>query len=144
MYDTVTPEAAHNLVSNEGYVYIDVRTEPEYDAGHPVGSINIPVVFIEPGVGMVPNPEFLSVVEANFPPDTKFVLGCKSGGRSARAAEMLVTAGYRQVVNMDGGFDGRFGPMQNLVQEGWRACNLPIATGKDDENGYPALRSKQS
>src|SRR3954453_18841208 len=101
MYKNVTPAEAKRLIDEEGYRYVDVRTEEEFEAGHPAGAVNVPVAF----AGMRPNREFVGVVEANFPKDAKLVLGCKSGGRSARAAEMLVDSGYASVVNMDGGMD---------------------------------------
>ena len=33
---------AHALQQNEGYTYVDVRSVPEFDAGHPAGAQNVP------------------------------------------------------------------------------------------------------
>ena len=41
----ITPEQTKELLdSNTGYIYLDVRTVPEFDAGHVPGAKNIPVV----------------------------------------------------------------------------------------------------
>ena len=50
-----------------------------------------------------PNPEFLSVMHANYPPGTKLLMGCQMGGRSAQAAQILAAAGYQNVSNVRGG-----------------------------------------
>jgi rhodanese-related sulfurtransferase len=39
----ITPEQTKELLdSNTGYIYLDVRTVPEFDAGHVPGAKNIP------------------------------------------------------------------------------------------------------
>ena len=89
----ISPEEAKALVDGEGYAYLDVRSIPEFEAGHPRGAFNVPLNHMGPA-GMSPNPEFLSVVEKSFAKDAKLVVGCKGGGRSLRAAELMQAAGY--------------------------------------------------
>jgi rhodanese-related sulfurtransferase len=139
MVANVTPAEAKRLIDDEGYAYLDVRTVEEFDAGHPAGAYNVPIVH----AGMTPNGEFVSVVEAAFPKDAHLVVGCKSGGRSARAAEILASRGYENVVNMDGGFHGRFSPFGELAQSGWAQEGLPTETTSDERN-YQALRDRSS
>ena len=43
---------------------------------------------------------------ANFAKDTKLVVGCKAGPRSLQAAALAGRAGYTDVVDMRGGFQG--------------------------------------
>ena len=100
-----------------------------------------PVALAGPG-GMQLNPDFLPTMQANFPPDAKLVLGCKSGGRSARGCDLLESSGYSNVANMDGGFLGRFDPMGQLVQPGWSQCELPVSTDTGDGVGYASLAAK--
>src|SRR5918997_1398976 len=84
----------------EGHTYVDVRSEPEFVQGHPAGAVNVPLLHRDERTGqMVPNREFLSVMQANFPPDAKLLLGCQMGGRSAQATQMLEGAGYKDVSN---------------------------------------------
>src|SRR5207249_11390414 len=104
---TTPPEAHETLQRHPDAVYLDVRTEAEFEAGHPAGARNVPVVFFDEAAGKpVPNPEFLAVVERNFAPTTKLVIGCQAGGRSQRACEILEEAGYGDVTNVRGGFGG--------------------------------------
>ena len=82
-----------------------MRSVPEFEAGHPTGAFNVPLMHMGPG-GMSPNPDFMAVVQKSFPTDAKLVLGCKGGGRSLRAAEMLQAAGFTAVVDQRAGFEG--------------------------------------
>src|SRR5215207_5144494 len=100
----VTPQEAFELMKNdEGYIYLDVRSVPEFDAGHPQGAINIPLMHYTPSTGMYPNQEFNSVVEGNISKDAKLVVGCKSGARSAQACQILGQMGYANLANVRGG-----------------------------------------
>jgi rhodanese-related sulfurtransferase len=86
----VTPQQAHDLlVANADSVYIDVRTEREFANGHPAGAVNIPVAFPDPARGMTVNPDFVKVVEANFPREKMIIVGCQAGPRSNAAAGLL-------------------------------------------------------
>ena len=48
MSKTVTPEEAKALL-DQGYVYVDVRSEQEFESGHPAGALNVPISFMGPG-----------------------------------------------------------------------------------------------
>jgi rhodanese-related sulfurtransferase len=123
----VLPAAAAELLA-EGYRYVDVRSIPEFDAGHPAGAYNVPVSHFVAGRGMVPNPEFESVMEKRFAKDDKLILGCKSGGRSLRAAEYLTARGWTQLVDMQAGFDGERDMGGRVLVPGWRDAGLPVET----------------
>ena len=45
----ISPEEARALVEDQGYSYLDVRSVPEFEAGHPVGAYNIPLLHMGPG-----------------------------------------------------------------------------------------------
>jgi len=82
----VTPEeAAAVLKAKKDAVYVDVRSEAEFEAGHPQGSYNIPVFFFDADHRPVPNPKFAEIVEATFAKDKPLLLGCQSGMRSAHS-----------------------------------------------------------
>ena len=67
----VTVQQARNEQS-AGATYLDVRSIPEFQAGHPAGAFNVPLLHADPVTRqMRPNREFLDVVRANFPPETK-------------------------------------------------------------------------
>ena len=90
----VDVKTARTLQSDEGHIYVDVRSIPEFEKGHPEGARNVPLLNVDPLTGqMQPNREFLSVMRANYPPATKLLIGCQMGGRSAQAGQVLVAFG---------------------------------------------------
>jgi len=123
----VLPAAAAVLLA-EGYRYVDVRSIPEFVGGHPAGAYNIPVSHFIAGRGMAPNPDFEGVMGKLFKKDDKLSLGCKSGGRSLRAAEYLAAQGWSHLVDMQGGFDGERDMGGRVLVPGWRDAGLPVET----------------
>ena len=121
----ISPAEAHQLMKDEGYQYLDVRSVMEFEQGHPQGARNVPIAHAGPG-GMTPNATFLQVVQANFPHDARLVVGCKSGARSQRAAMMMEAAGYSNLVEMRGGFGGEQDMMGRIVEKGWASAGLPV------------------
>lgn len=136
----VSPAEAKKLVDEQGYVYLDVRSEPEFVSGHPTGAHNIPLMNAGAG-GMVPNPDFLAVVQAVYPGDTKLVVGCKAGGRSLKASEMMVAAGYTSVIDQRAGFDGPRDAFGALTEKGWGPAGLPVETTTPG-GSYAELKQK--
>lgn len=134
------PEAAAILEADPEALYLDVRTEEEFGAGHPTGAINVPIMFMIPGRPQ-PNADFLVVVEKNLPKGKKLVVGCLSGGRSQRACETLEEAGYTDLTNMRGGFGGARDASGSIAVKGWRDAGLPVSQDLGDAT-YQALRAK--
>jgi rhodanese-related sulfurtransferase len=135
----VSPEEAKALVDGESYVYVDVRSVPEFEAGHPEGAYNVPLAHLGPA-GMAPNPDFLAVMQSNFPKDSKLVVGCRSGGRSLQAATLLQSAGYTNVVDQRAGFEGAPGPSGG--EPGWSRRNLPVSRQAPLDHSYEGLKGK--
>ena len=69
-----SPRARELLDGDEGYTYLDVRSVPEFENGHPAGAVNIPLVHHDRGAA-VPNPDFLRVVETHFDRSAKIIVG---------------------------------------------------------------------
>jgi rhodanese-related sulfurtransferase len=138
----LSPEETKALLdSGQGFVYLDVRTVQEFDAGHVPGAKNIP--FLEPGpMGMAINPAFIASVAKNFPKDAKIVCGCQKGGRSYKAAEALLAAGFANVVDMRGGFGGETDHCGCLVNPGWATSGLPVTSESSPEDRYSALQAR--
>ena len=139
----ITPQQAKKLLdSNQGYVYLDVRTESEFAAGHVPDAWNIPVAQMDPaGGGMVLNPDFLAVVRANLPLDAKVVCGCRSGSRSEMAVRILLEAGYQGAVNMEGGFAGQTDATGEVLVEGWSTLGYPVSHGDDRGRTHAEIRA---
>ncbi|RMG17676.1 MAG: rhodanese-like domain-containing protein [Deltaproteobacteria bacterium] len=126
---------------DEGWIYLDVRSVPEFEEGHCPGALNVPLLHRTPA-GMVPNPEFLPVLERVVPKDAKVVVGCKSGGRSLRAAQMMRAAGWQHVVDLRGGMHGEHDPMGQCTCEGWAQRGLPVTTEASNAQTWEGLRAR--
>ena len=115
----VEPTEAKSLL-DQGWTYVDVRTEQEFEGGHPAGAVNVPLN----------SPDFLAVMKANFPHDAKLVVGCLLGGRSARACQVLEADGYTQLVDQTAGWGGQRDGFGRVVLLGWLDSKLPAGGGK--------------
>jgi rhodanese-related sulfurtransferase len=138
----VDVKQAYLLQHSEGYTYLDVRSIPEYEKGHPAGAFNVPLLHFDPATGqMRPNPEFLSVMQANYPLDAKLLIGCQVGGRSSQAAEILASVDYSDVSNVLGGFGGARNPATGqYLAEGWTQAGLPVENDTPPGAGYEDLK----
>jgi rhodanese-related sulfurtransferase len=129
----ISPQEANDKLA-EGFTYVDVRTTEEFGDGHPAGAVNVPVMLAGAG-GMRNNPDFLPVMRAAFARDARIIVGCKMGGRSLRAAEMLLAEGFSTVIEQRAGWDGARDPFGRVKEPGWGRAGLP------SEQGQPAGRS---
>ncbi len=93
------------LMENPSVVLLDVRTAAEYAEGHIEGAVNI-----DQGQS-----DFVKKVKAAFSTDQKIAIYCRSGRRSASAAERLAVEGY-QCVNLKGGIIA------------WKEAGKPVTT----------------
>ena len=89
----VPPEAYETLKSNPDALYVDVRTEGEFAAGHPADAINIPVMVARGPGQMQLNIDFVEVAEKNGP------YGAKAAGEisAMTAAPAILNAIYDAV-----------------------------------------------
>lgn len=93
------------VAAGEPFTLIDVREDNEWAAGHAKGAVHLSKGIIERDV------------EATFPEhDSKLVLYCGGGYRSALAADALQKMGYRSVISLDGGW------------RAWNEAGLPVET----------------
>jgi rhodanese-related sulfurtransferase len=80
------------------------------------------------GTELTKNPRFLRELEAKLPKTAVGVLLCRSGKRSAPAAEAATRAGWAGVFNVDEGFEGDLDARQQRGSlGGWRYRGLPWA-----------------
>lgn len=136
---SVTPEQAQELIRT-GVTYVDVRSEAEFVQGHPPGAVNVPVAIPGPS-GMVPNPDFVSVMNAAFEKTQQLIIGCMAGGRSRRAAEMLEKAGYTQLSDMTAGWAGSRDAFGRPLP-GWSQRGLPVESGLPESSSYSAIKAR--
>lgn len=141
MATRISPHEARDRVAAQGYVYVDVRSVPEFEGGRPEGSYNVPYMEVGPS-GMVPNGDFVAMMERVFAKDARLVLGCLSGVRSARACAALEAAGFTALTDQRAGWGGVKDPFGRLLEPGWSGAGLPSVAGPDPERGYAALKKR--
>ncbi len=94
-------------------VLLDVRSIPEYVAGHPEGAVSVPYPRIHPTVDATLAEEgkatlLVDAVKALVSDvDTPILVLCRTGARSVAASNLLAEAGYTHVRNIWEGFEGR-------------------------------------
>jgi rhodanese-related sulfurtransferase len=91
-YKRISAQAAKEMIdSGEEPVILDVRTQAEYDEGHIEGAVLLPYDEIDERA-------------AEFLPDknTKILVYCRSGNRSAIASHALIALGYTDVTDFGG------------------------------------------
>jgi len=100
-------------ISKEGsQLIVDVREPAEYSEGHIEGSINVPRGVLE----FRTDPTYPGGIPSLYDKSAAIILYCRSGARSALAAQSLKLLGYEAVVSMAGGFVA------------WESSNLLVVT----------------
>ncbi len=99
----VGPQAAVMLINRSDGVVVDVRDKKEFESGHIVESINIPLIKLEQ-----------RITELNKHKEKPVIIVCKMGHQSTDACSKLQQAGFSQVVKLAGG----------LAE--WKAQSLPL------------------
>ncbi len=89
-YTDINVQQAKQMIDHGDVFILDVRTQEEYDAGHIINSTLIPVQVLDKRLNELPH-------------DTKILVYCKSGSRSAQASQILVNNGFKEIYNMNGG-----------------------------------------
>jgi len=90
---SITAAEAHKIVDSEkpeDVTVLDVRQPTEYENGH------------IPGAHLIPLSELQARLE-ELDKDKKTIVYCRTGNRSRSGSEILLTAGFREVLNMEGG-----------------------------------------
>ncbi len=127
--EQLEPAQAHLVLEETpDAVYLDVRTEEEFERGHPVRAVNVPVIFIK-GPGQTEhNADFLEIVVKTHRKEQTLIVGCAGGVRSQLACEILEQAGFQRLANVKGGFSGARDQSGEIVLKGWRDMGLPVIT----------------
>jgi len=102
--ELIDPARGEALVA-EGAVLIDVRTPAEFEEGHIEGAM---LASLESG-------DFEAQLE-DLDPSSSYVLYCRTGNRSARAAALMVERDFEQVYDMGG-----------IIE--WEASGRPVVVG---------------
>lgn len=117
--------------SPEKIAIIDCRTPQEYTyIGHAPMAYNIPSKFMsmeydakKKTYKTEDNPDFIADVAKHFKKNQTLLLMCRSGSRSAKAANLLAKAGYKNVYNIYDGFEGDKVKIEGSYFNGQRLVN---------------------
>jgi glyoxylase-like metal-dependent hydrolase (beta-lactamase superfamily II)/rhodanese-related sulfurtransferase len=101
----INVEALSDRLRNSTLQVLDVRREPEWEAGHIEGASWWPL-------------DNFKVSPPEIAHDVPIAVHCKSGYRSMIACSLLQRGGFQNVVNVVGGFDA------------WQQAKLPVVTEK--------------
>jgi glyoxylase-like metal-dependent hydrolase (beta-lactamase superfamily II)/rhodanese-related sulfurtransferase len=104
----ISVEALSGRLRNSSVQVLDVRREPEWEAGHIEGASWWPL-------------DNFKVSPPEIDRDAPIAVHCKGGYRSMIACSLLQRAGFRNVVNIVGGFDA------------WQQAKLPVIAEKSVE-----------
>lgn len=120
----VAPRDAWALVSEGNAVLVDVRTAEERKfVGYVPDSVHVAWAT---GTSLTRNPRFVRELEVKTGKDVVVLLLCRSGNRSALAADAAAKAGFAHVFNVLEGFEGALDDAQHRGgQNGWRFHGLP-------------------
>lgn len=105
---TIQPKSLFEKSQSGDVELIDVRTPVEFQEVHAKLAKNIPLDQLDPQ----------QIIESRNGSETPVYLICKSGSRSQMAAKKILSAGYDNVVSVEGG------------TEAWAAADLPVNRGK--------------
>jgi len=121
----VLPALAWQLFSSGQALLVDVRTAEERKfVGHVPDSLHVAWAT---GTALTRNPRFVRELESKAGgKDAVILLLCRSGKRSALAAEAAAKAGFTAVFNVLEGFEGEIDARQQRGKaDGWRFHGLP-------------------
>ena len=100
-----TPQQVVQLMNNDESLILDVRENNEYQQGHIVNSLHIPMSEVK---------NRLSELEKYK--NTQIIVSCRSGHRSSRTCALLKKMGFTNIFNLRGGIMA------------WESDKLPITT----------------
>jgi sulfur-carrier protein adenylyltransferase/sulfurtransferase len=92
-FKTIPVSEANEMLGKPGVIFLDVREPSELQPGHIPGAMNVPLATVESQIG-------------KYIPDktTTIVVYCQGGRRSVTASQTLIKMGYKNILNLDGGF----------------------------------------
>ncbi len=96
-YQDIDVAKFDNLRANKEYVVLDVRTPKEVAAGKVEGAVELDYF------GSSFDNELGKLDKSK-----QWLVYCKSGGRSSKAAQQMIDMGFEKVFNLDGGYTSWF------------------------------------
>ncbi len=105
-YKAVSPVELTAMINHQGAVVLDIRESHEYNKGHIIDSVHIPLNKLD---------ERRQELESDK--EQPIVVVCQSGTRTSTACNNLIKNGFEKVFALKGG-----------IME-WQNANLPVVKG---------------
>lgn len=109
-FNNITVSDAYNMIYSTDYpnlVVIDLRYPSDFDSGHLLGAINVPVMRAHappaPPVNWTILYDWIASPEGQSLKDHEIIVNCHGGKTSPNASAILDAAGFTHVNNMQGG-----------------------------------------
>jgi rhodanese-related sulfurtransferase len=96
----ISVSKVRQVSQDKNYLIVDVREPEEFFLGHIDGAINVPRGVLE----FRADPNYPGGIPSLYDKSAAIILYCRSGARSALAAQSLTFLGYKAIVSMAGGF----------------------------------------
>lgn len=96
---------AVKLINHNNAIVVDVRTDKEFQSGHILNAVHIPLGVFES-----------KIHDLDGYKDRPIIASCQSGNRSGRALALLKKRGFANIYNLSGGIMA------------WQNANLPLTT----------------
>jgi GrxC family glutaredoxin len=103
----VRPAEAVQLINHQDAVVVDVRSDKEFQEGHIMNALHIPLGILDKRLS-----------ELKDYKKSSLIVVCRSGNRSSSATTILSKQGFESVKNLSGGMLA------------WGSANLPVTTAK--------------
>lgn len=103
-FNEVKPDDAVRLINRDDAIVIDVRDDNEYQSGHIINAIHIPLPLLDNRITQLSDAK-----------DNPLLVYCRTGNRSAQAASQLMKLGFSKVHKLSGGISA------------WQSANLPVS-----------------
>ena len=116
---SIRPAEAVQLLNHKDALVLDVRSDKEYQEGHIVNAMHIPLGILEKRLSDLKDYKKSSLIVV-----------CRSGTRSSSATTVLSKQGFESVKNLHGGMLA------------WGSANLPVTTAKS-KRVKPAQKAKE-
>jgi len=101
--ESVSAQQAVMLINRSNAVMVDIRDKKDFDSGHIVDAIHIPLAKLG-----------TRVTELDKHKGEPVIVACRLGAQSVDAVKVLKSAGFTQVLRLSGGMTE------------WRAQGLPL------------------
>lgn len=102
----VNPQEAVRLINHEQAIIVDLRSRKDYESGHIIAALHIPMVELKEAQGQLQKHG-----------DKPILLYCDAGATSPRAVKEIKQLGLGRVYALRGGINA------------WRGESLPVSAG---------------